>query len=154
MGGAVGGVDQRAFAGTPALMDETSAAALQEVTAAQQAQLEQQLEFQKQVRQYDNMQRAKAMDGSTLLPTGRVMKGYRPMQLCKKLINMGSCPRGDDCTFAHAVEELHPASLDIPEDQRADIENHRAEEEHVDDLAGQIPQMRMKKIKEMCHRKD
>merc|ERR1712187_400210 len=109
MGGGAGGLSTGS--------DGQDLAVLQEVSAAQQAQYLQQCQFQAQVRQYENQKMAQQTDhGSTLLPTGRMLKGYRPMQLCKKLINLGACYRGEDCTFAHAIEELHPASPDLPKE--------------------------------------
>jgi len=127
-----------------------------EISAAQQAQYLQQCQFQAQVRQFE-ADRNQGMDeiGRRVSSTvSRFKNGFRPIQLCQKLFKMGNCFRGDDCTFAHALDELHPASPDLPTDFSSGGHGTTtlAEQTDKDDFTSQVPTMRMKKKREMCHR--
>jgi len=55
---------------------------------------------------------------------------------------------GNKCTFAHAYEELHPASAELIDLPRSDM----LSEQKVEDFETQEPHMRMKKKREMCQR--
>ncbi|CAE7265571.1 unnamed protein product [Symbiodinium sp. CCMP2456] len=58
------------------------------------------------------------------------------------------CWRGQECTYAHSLEELHPASPDLP---RVEVKetNALAEQQKVEDSA---PDVRLKKKKELCNK--
>mmetsp|Transcript_61999 Transcript_61999/g.134402 ORF Transcript_61999/g.134402 Transcript_61999/m.134402 type:complete len:395 (+) Transcript_61999:228-1412(+) len=131
---------------------EQQLAVHQEVTVAQQTQYLQQCQFYSQLRQYESQRNSK---GSTVGEVQtRFKDGFRPMQTCRKLFRLGSCPRGDDCTFAHSYEELHPASPDFPgaEETGTGTEALAVQTTETPFNAAAEPAMRMKKKREMCHR--
>eukprot|EP00929_Paragymnodinium_shiwhaense_P013060 TRINITY_DN120919_c0_g1_i1.p1 TRINITY_DN120919_c0_g1~~TRINITY_DN120919_c0_g1_i1.p1 ORF type:complete len:407 (-),score=127.98 TRINITY_DN120919_c0_g1_i1:138-1358(-) len=117
-----------------------------EVTAALRAQYEQQQEFQAQLRQY---QKEKNIEPDQ---EGRFKEQFKPMQLCKKLVRMGHCPRGAACTFAHGIEELHPNAPEYPGNNGQIPQRVLEEQRKRPEQPMQQPEMRMKKKREMCHR--
>ena len=54
---------------------------------------------------------------------------------------MGYCRQGQDCTFAHTYEELHPASPDVPDNMAQET----AAADPGDIPESQVPDMRLKK---------
>lgn len=124
--------------------------AIQEATsAAQQAQFLQQHQFHSQWRVFESQRLAKGQSTGDF-PT-RFKDGFRPMQLCKKLFKFGQCQRGSDCTFAHAVDELHPASSDLgPSEEQ--VGTTALADQQTPTFENTEPTRRMKKKREMCHR--
>lgn len=113
-----------------------------QIQMAQQAQVAQQSEFQTQMRSWESRQAGK-------VPKSRFEGGYRPTQLCKKYFLHNACTHGDACTFAHNYEELHPASAELLDAQSsgASLADQKAE-----DWETKMPEMRMKKKREMCQK--
>lgn len=120
---------------------------------AQQAQYMQQAQFYQQLREEDAA-KSKAKVGRLGAESwgdgeddSRFKGNFRPLRLCKHYTTAG-CWRGADCTYAHNLDELHPASPDIPRHNlgtSALAETGKVEE-------SQIPDVRMKKKREMCHK--
>lgn len=118
---------------------------------AQQTQYMQQYQFYQQMRAQEQQKKAKT---ETVEPS-RFKENFRPMRLCKHLITLGFCRPGRDCTFAHNYDELHPASPDLPTDWKNESDSHGgtgalAEQGEVEE--SKVPDMRLKKKKEMCGR--
>jgi len=142
----------------PVMDEQQFAAVQQEVTFAQQTQYLQQCQFQAQMRQYENARTNNTGKSTFELPS-RFKTGFRPMQLCRKLFRQGHCPRGDDCTFAHVAEELHPAAPEfkaINGNNDADLPpgvgTESLAQQAVEAPPTSEPAMRMKKKREMCQR--
>eukprot|EP00929_Paragymnodinium_shiwhaense_P035897 TRINITY_DN19315_c0_g2_i1.p1 TRINITY_DN19315_c0_g2~~TRINITY_DN19315_c0_g2_i1.p1 ORF type:complete len:483 (+),score=109.66 TRINITY_DN19315_c0_g2_i1:72-1520(+) len=129
------------------LLDEGAMArqkALEEGTAmAQQAMLAQQQQFQMQMRLYQSEINAKS--GSTL---ARFKEGYRPMKLCRLLQESGGCYRGDNCTFAHAWDELHPASKEFTEARKSAA----LAQQELPSCLNADPPLKMRTKRDMCMR--
>lgn len=117
---------------------------------AQQAQYLQQAQFYQQLREEDEKKSMASKGPDTWAAEedcSRFKKEFRPLRLCKHFTTAG-CWRGSDCTYAHTLEELHPASPDMPRQNlgtTALAETGKIEE-------SQIPDVRMKKKREMCHK--
>eukprot|EP00928_Gymnodinium_smaydae_P099158 TRINITY_DN9388_c0_g1_i1.p1 TRINITY_DN9388_c0_g1~~TRINITY_DN9388_c0_g1_i1.p1 ORF type:complete len:473 (-),score=138.76 TRINITY_DN9388_c0_g1_i1:81-1445(-) len=119
---------------------------------AVQQQLLQRHRFQIEMRNYE------ATRGDVVY-YGRFKEGQRPIQMCRSMQQFGMCQRGESCTFAHAMEELHPASADL---QKVDPVVSSAtggvgvpalaEQAAVPDFLNAMPQMQMKKKREICQR--
>jgi len=124
---------------------EGAAAVAAAAQSAQQMQYMQQYQFYQQLQKQEQEKRAKTQSAQPL----RFKEGFRPMRLCKPLLTVGYCRQGQDCTFAHTYEELHPASPDVP-DNFASEEGAAAEQGDIPE--SQVPDMRLKKKKEMCGR--
>lgn len=135
--------------------DPAQIAVMAAAREAQQAQYLQQAQFYQQLREEDAA-KARAAKGvgaegfsrSELEDEDSRFKGnFRPLRLCKHFTSSG-CWRGADCTYAHTIEELHPASPDVP---RADLGTSAlAQTGKVEE--SQIPDVRMKKKREMCNK--
>jgi len=119
---------------------------LQGVWAAQQAQYMQQYQFYQQM-QVQEVQRAVRSRATGTQPS-RFKESFRPMRLCKHLITFGFCRQGKECTFGHTYDELHPASPDLPQDMAGT--SALAEQGEIEESS--VPDMRLKKKKEMCGR--
>jgi len=113
-----------------------------QIQMAQQAQVAQQSEFQTQMRSWESRQAGK-------VPKSRFEGGYRPTQLCKKYFLHNACTHGETCTFAHNYEELHPASAELID---ATSSGAALAEQKVEDWETKMPEMRMKKKREMCQK--
>ncbi len=124
---------------------EGAAAVAAAAQSAQQMQYMQQYQFYQQLQKQEQEKRAKTQSAQPL----RFKEGFRPMRLCKPLLTVGFCRQGQDCTFAHTYEELHPASPDVP-DNFAKEEGAAADQGDIPE--SQVPDMRLKKKKEMCGR--
>jgi len=73
------------------------------------------------------------------------------MRICKHLFTFGICRQGAECTFGHTYDELHPASPDLPDVPKDEVQTTAlAEQTEVPESA--VPDMRLKKKKEMCGR--
>lgn len=108
-----------------------------------------QSQFHSQMRSWENSKLHSSGSGATTEDTTtRFENGYRPTQLCKKFFLYEGCAHGSKCTFAHAYEELHPASAELIDLPKSDM----LSEQKVDDFETQEPHMRMKKKREMCQR--
>merc|ERR1711972_702104 len=59
---------------------------------------------------------------------------------------------GMDCNFGHHYGELHPASPDMPEELTKIMNETSALAEQTEEPESEIPDMRLKKKKEMCDR--
>jgi len=116
--------------------------------AAQQTQYMQQFQFYQQLQVQEVQRRAQ----SSIQQPSRFKENYRPMRLCKHLLTLGFCRQGDDCTFGHSYEELHPASPDLPKDWVSPTAGTNALAEQDEIPESQVPDMRLKKKKEMCGR--
>jgi len=121
-------------------------------TAAHQTQYLQQYQFFSQWRRYELERLAKGQATGDI--PSRFKDGFRPLQLCKKLFRYGMCPRGDECTFAHAMDELHPASTALPQEgeEGADAAASVLAQGKEATFDQEAPDMRMKKKREMCQR--
>jgi len=114
----------------------------QAFTSAQQMQLAQQEKFQAQMRSWETKQADPSAKHT------RFGNGYRPTQLCKELFLYNGCEHGSKCTFAHSYDELHPASAEL-----IDQQNGTGNVEHkLEEWETKIPEMRMKKKREMCQK--
>jgi hypothetical protein len=128
-------------------MGSDQAAAVQTAAvAAHQAQFMQQWEFQQQYRQHEQKN---SQPGNVSGVPSRFQDGYMPLFLCKKLMTFGQCPRGDSCTFAHNIEELHPASPDLPKLEVMSVPGVLSEQAQEID---QMPDVKMKRKRSMCQR--
>jgi len=138
---------------TAFLRPEQQAFFHQEVEAAQQAQYMQQSQFQAQLKKFESM-RSQNRVGALAAPENqsRFNYTYRPMQMCRKLKQTGVCPRGDECTFAHTVDELHPMSTEKPREEAPNPGKNFLSEQQIDDYTPQFGAMQMRKKREMCHR--
>lgn len=116
----------------------------QAAMAAQQAQLLQQIQFQTQNHQFETQQMAVAGE----LPM-RFKEGFRPLQLCKRNLR-GTCRDGENCRFAHALEELHPLSPELPQLELPTGTSALAEQSV--DAKKDEPQYRLQKKRAMCNR--
>eukprot|EP00747_Dinoflagellata_sp_TGD_P032170 gnl/TRDRNA2_/TRDRNA2_135795_c0_seq1.p1 gnl/TRDRNA2_/TRDRNA2_135795_c0~~gnl/TRDRNA2_/TRDRNA2_135795_c0_seq1.p1 ORF type:complete len:696 (+),score=159.06 gnl/TRDRNA2_/TRDRNA2_135795_c0_seq1:110-2197(+) len=120
--------------------------------AAQQAQYLQQYQFWQQMRVHE----AEKTTNRTGLPfqkDSRFKDDFRPMRLCKHLVTVGMCRQGQECTYAHIYEELHPSSPDLP--KIAGVNDREREPVMAKDAPlpeSVIPDVRLKKKKEMCGR--
>merc|ERR1719282_207741 len=126
--------------------------AIQEATTvAQQTQFMQQHQFHSQWRVFENQRLAKGQSTGDVAVATRFKDGFRPMQLCKKLFKFGACQRGAECTFAHAMDELHPASVDLgPSEEQ--VNTTALADQQTATFENTEPTRRMKKKREMCHR--
>jgi len=116
--------------------------------AAQQTQYMQQFQFYQQLQVQEVQRRAQT---SSQTPS-RFKENFRPMRLCKHLLTLGFCRQGGDCTFGHSYDELHPASPDLPKDWVSPTAGTNALAEQDEIPESQVPDMRLKKKKEMCGR--
>jgi len=118
---------------------------------AQQAQYLQQYQFMQQMRIHDS-QRYGGKAGMQMpgqLPT-RFKENFRPMRICKHLVTTGVCRQGEQCTFAHNYEELHHSSPDLP---KIDEKTTALAEQNIGTAdESKIPDLRLKKKKELCGR--
>lgn len=149
LGAAAGTAAAAAAAGQPvADVDEGRMALMRANASAQEMQYMQQFQFYQQL-QVQEAQRRKKEDKS--MPS-RFKEGFRPMRLCKHLLTMGFCKQSHECTFGHVYEELHPASPDLPRDyvNPSSSTNSLCEQGEIPE--SQVPDMRLKKKKEMCGR--
>lgn len=140
---------QETVADDPSQLDPLVLAARE----AQQAQYLQQAQFYQQLREEDAAKmKARVAKSADAWGEGeedsRFKGNFRPLRLCKHFTTAG-CWRGADCTYAHTLEELHPASPDMPRQDLA-VAAPAAEPGRID--ASQIPDVRMKKKREMCHK--
>lgn len=119
--------------------------------AAQQTQYMQQYQFYQQLRVQEVQQRRAKT--ATSAPS-RFKENFRPMRICKHLITLGMCRQGADCTFAHNYDELHPASPDLPKEwKEAGTSGETAALAAQGEVEeSKVPDMRLKKKKEMCGR--
>ena len=125
---------------------EGAAAVAAAAQSAQDMQYMQQYQFYQQLQKQEQEKRAKTQAAQPL----RFKEGFRPMRLCKPLMTVGFCRQGQDCTFAHTYEELHPASPDVPANMANEENDAMAEQGDIPE--SQVPDMRLKKKKEMCGR--
>mmetsp|Transcript_52069 Transcript_52069/g.123976 ORF Transcript_52069/g.123976 Transcript_52069/m.123976 type:complete len:410 (+) Transcript_52069:27-1256(+) len=115
---------------------------------AQQAQYLQQYQFLEQMQAQESKN---SSSSSSFDKPSRFKDNYRPMRLCKHLLTLGSCRQAGECTFAHSFDELHPASPDLPKvDSSATSNPAPAEPEDIPESS--IPDVRLKKKREMCGR--
>merc|ERR1719282_222175 len=119
----------------------------------QQEQYVQQFQFWQQMRAHEAQRGAKVQNIPVPQPqqTTRFKDNFRPMRLCKHLVTLGFCRGGEQCTFAHAYEELHPSSLDLPK-EADDPNSTSALAEQVSGDSNKLPDLRLKKKKELCGR--
>merc|ERR1740121_1207446 len=100
------------------------------------------------------MQEAEQRQKTQSQMPSRFKENFRPMRLCKHLLTIGFCRQGHECTFGHVYDELHPASPDLPRDYvsptAAKSTSMLAEQGEIPE--SQVPDMRLKKKKEMCGR--
>lgn len=126
--------------------DEGQMAVMAAAQSAQHMQYMQQYQFYQQLQVQEAQRRAKTQGTQP----SRFKEGFRPMRICKHLITLGICRQGPDCTFAHTYDELHPASPDLPKDYASSETGMLAEQSDIPE--NQVPDMRLKKKKEMCGR--
>jgi len=135
----------------PTEEDEGQLEMMAATASAQEMQYMLQFQFYQQLQ----MQEAQARGEGQPQMSSRFKENFRPMRLCKHLLTLGFCRQGHDCTFGHVYDELHPASPDLPRDfvspsARSASTNMLAEQEESQE--SQMPDMRLKKKKEMCGR--
>jgi len=128
--------------------DEGQMQILAATQSAQQMQYMQQFQFYQQLQVQEVQRRAKTQ---AQLPS-RFKENFRPMRLCKHLLTLGFCRQGHDCTFGHTYDELHPASPDLPKDWVNPSAGTSMLAEQGEIPESQVPDMRLKKKKEMCGR--
>jgi len=136
------------MAAADSMSSEQQMAVHSAAAAAQQAQFMQQFQFFHQYRQHEHQRTQTGSTGST---ASRFQDGYMPLFLCKKLVQFGTCPRGESCTFAHGFEELHPASPDLPkmDGMASGMPSVLSEQTQEVD---QMPDVKMKRKRSMCQR--
>lgn len=119
----------------------------------QQEQYVQQFQFWQQMRAHEAQRGSKVQNFPVPLPQQmtRFKDNFRPMRLCKHLVTLGFCRGGEQCTFAHAYEELHPSSLDLPK-EADDPNSTSALAEQISGDSTKLPDLRLKKKKELCGR--
>jgi len=117
------------------------------VFEAQQAQYMRQLEFMNQVKTQDAP--------STLIghPTGKIYEcrfadDFRPLKYCKNFFSPQGCLRSAMCTYAHCFEELHP---NVQEMEKGTA-GRQDEEMDPDECSKSVPDMKMKRKKELCNK--
>lgn len=133
--------------------------ALAAFSAPIQAQYMQQVQFWQQMQAHES----RGKGGSA--PSSRRFKdSFRPMRLCKHLVQMGVCRQADQCTFAHTFEELHPSSPDVPKLAELNLTNALAEQQAMPATgtnpapnsaasgSDAMPDLRLKKKRELCER--
>lgn len=120
----------------------------QATASAQEMQYLLQFQFYQQLQ----VQEAQRRQKDQVQVQSRFKEGFRPMRLCKHLLLMGMCQQGANCTFGHVYEELHPASPDIPRDFAASSGSTSLLAEQGETTNSNVPDMRLKKKKEMCIR--
>jgi len=59
---------------------------------------------------------------------GRFEEGFQPMKMCNYFMQHGQCQKGDSCTFAHGMEDLHPKA------RGAYVDNDAAAEELIQEM--------------------
>lgn len=131
-----------------ALTPETYAT-LQAAQEAEQHQLLQQYQFHTQMRLHEAAVAAQLrVDQPT---SSRFKNDYRPMWMCKYMQLKGVCDRGDKCTFAHSLDELHMCSPNLPKiegvDQTSLLADHGGKV--WDDLSAP-PELKLKKRVDLC----
>jgi len=121
-------------------------AVLAAMSAASEAQQAQQSQFYEAMKAHEMEKLQKSGYYQSNQPE-RFKDGYRPLRMCKHY-KTDQCWRGQECTYAHNLEELHPASPDLP---RVEVKetNALAEQQKVEDSA---PDVRLKKKKELCNK--
>lgn len=129
------------------MLPEQQMAIYAAMSAASEAQLMQQCQFYDQLRAHEAERMAKSGGYFSNHPA-RFKDGYRPLRLCKHYNTVG-CWRDDECTYAHSLDELHPASPDLPRDHLGASTTALAEQGKVEDTA---PDVRLKKKKELCRK--
>lgn len=117
--------------------------------AAQQQQYLQQYQFHQQIEQQNKQANEKHKAEAVSEATSRFKDNFRPMRICKHLITFGICRQGQECTFGHTYDELHPASPDCPQAPEAET-SALSQQGEVPESS--VPDMRLKKKKEMCGR--
>jgi hypothetical protein len=115
---------------------------------AQKAQYQQQYQFFQQLHMLEAQQGRKL----ELQMPSRFKDDYRPTRLCRYQMKLGFCRQGVDCNFGHHYGELHPASPDMPEELTKIMNETTALAEQTEEPESEIPDMRLKKKKEMCDR--
>jgi len=131
--------------------DDHANAVFDGVFAAQQAQHMQQMQFVHSVR--NQTTGLNTLIGS---PTGPLLEcrftdDFRPLQFCKRFFSAEGCRRAEKCTYAHCYEELHPNAPEFAKN-KTEIAGGFKEEEKEDDPAKMMPDMRMKKKREICNK--
>lgn len=116
--------------------------------SAQQMQYMQQFQFYQQLQ----AQEVEAKKKNQAQQPSRFKENFRPMRICKHLLTIGFCRQGAECTFGHVYEELHPASPDLPKDWSSPTSSTSMLAEQGEIPESQVPDMRLKKKKEMCGR--
>jgi len=120
---------------------------------AQQAQYLQQVQFLQQLQVHEAHRGASPSSSVPL----RFKDSFRPMRICKHLVQMTVCRQGDQCTFAHNFEELHPSSPDMPKGELnatsalAELQAMPVSSSSASNLEA-MPDLRLKKKKELCER--
>lgn len=114
---------------------------------AEQAQYLQQVQFWKQMKAQE-VQEARAIHTERTAGPSRFREGYRPMWLCKFKESPGGCERGDKCTFAHALEELHVMSPVLPQTDGQEDTALLAEQGKVE--PEEHPDLQMRKKRDLC----
>ncbi|CAJ1453635.1 unnamed protein product [Effrenium voratum] len=129
-----------------AMSPEQRDAVLKAMSAASEAQQAQQSQFYEAMKAHEMEKLQKSGYYQSNQPE-RFKDGYRPLRMCKHY-KTDQCWRGQECTYAHSLEELHPASPDLP---RVEVKetNALAEQQKVEDSA---PDVRLKKKKELCNK--
>lgn len=129
-----------------AMSPEQREAVLAAMSAASEAQQAQQSQFYEAMKAHEMEKLQKSGYYQSNQPE-RFKDGYRPLRMCKHF-KTDQCWRGQECTYAHSLEELHPASPDLP---RVEVKetNALAEQQKVEDSA---PDVRLKKKKELCNK--
>eukprot|EP00913_Durusdinium_trenchii_P001799 g1666.t1 len=97
-----------------AMSPEQREAVLAAMSAASEAQQAQQSQFYEAMKAHEMEKLQKSGYYQSNQPE-RFKDGYRPLRMCKHF-KTDQCWRGQECTYAHSLEELHPASPDLPRD--------------------------------------
>jgi len=124
---------------------------------AQQAQYLQQFQFWQQMRVHEAQRGSKSVPNTQPPVQGqtRFKDNFRPMRLCKHLMTLGFCRQSEQCTFAHNYEELHLSSPDLPKLDEKNPTSTLAEQAGSTPAGndpGGLPDLRLKKKKELCGR--
>jgi len=129
-----------------AMDPEQREAVMAAMNAASEAQEAQQKQFHEAMKAHEieKLQKSGFYQSHT---SERFREGYRPLRMCKHF-QTDQCWRGDECTYAHSLEELHPASPDLPRSEVKET-SALAEQQKVEDSA---PDVRLKKKKELCNK--
>lgn len=154
-------VDMSSWDAIPDPLNESAeqANAIQEAVAAtQHAQYMQQVQFLQQVRDHEAAQNRPTNEGTggfaTANPNSRFIDDYRAFKLCR-FFQKNECMQGRRCIYAHCFEELHPASPDMPSEEKAEEEHSvfaLAESTQTTKEKDTAPNMRLSKKRDLCRK--